>query len=156
MRKESNITPPPGLEPSESWATPPITGQSFFSDAFSPSSQSRVAASSSSGTPSISDDSSTPSSELTPDLSSGSDEFGPDEEEPEEPGEQFPLPSMELIVPHRRLSLPPSCFQHGCICGHQFEYRDTVYLHRRKNNRATKLTIHPKVAPISARLRRQE
>lgn len=110
-------------------------------------------------TPTISDSSSPLSDDSTPDLSSCSDQSalsGTDELSVDSDDLDFSLPSMEAIVPRRRLDLPPSCFQSGCICGHQFEFRDMVYISRKKNTRSPGVTIRPRVAPITARLRRKE
>lgn len=155
LRRESKIEPPPGLDPSDTWTSTPEADLSFSTDVILPQSETILETS----TPSISDASSTPSSESTPDLSSETDESILDEmmdEMNDDVIPELPLPSMELIAPHRRLNLPPSCFPNGCICGHQFEYRDAVYIHRRRNTRVTGLTIRPKVVPIAAKLRRIE
>ena len=64
------------------------------------------------------------------------------------------LPSMELIVPHKRLDVSPSCFLNGCVCGHHFEFRDMAYESRkRRNTRSSGVTIRPKIPPITAKLR---
>lgn len=64
------------------------------------------------------------------------------------------LPSMELIVPYKRLDLAPSCFLNGCVCGHHFEFRDMAYESRKhRNPRSNGVTIRPKTQPISAKLR---
>lgn len=64
------------------------------------------------------------------------------------------LPSMELIVPHKRLDLSPSCFLNGCVCGHHFEFRDMAYESRKRRNiKSSGVTIRPKTPPIKAKLR---
>lgn len=64
------------------------------------------------------------------------------------------LPSMENITPYKRLDLPATCFPNGCICGHQFEYRDVFYdTRKRRNLRAPGITIRPQVAPVPVSLR---
>lgn len=69
-------------------------------------------------------------------------------------GSDTMLPSMELIVPYKRLDLAPSCFLNGCVCGHHFEFRDMAYESRRRRNpRSNGVTIRPKTPPISAKLR---
>jgi hypothetical protein len=55
-------------------------------------------------------------------------------------------------VIHKRLLLAPSCFTEGCICGHNFEFRDMVCASR-KRTRCQGITIIPKTRPISAKLR---
>lgn len=65
-----------------------------------------------------------------------------------------PLPSMEPIIPYKRLKLAPSCFTHGCVCGHNFEFRDMACESRKhKPNRHSGVTIKPKIPPITAGLR---
>jgi hypothetical protein len=79
---------------------------------------------------------------------SGSDDSGSDE------NYEILLPSMELIIPHKRVRLTPSCFINGCVCGHQFEFRDMAYENRkRRNTRCPGITIKPKTSPIAAKLR---
>lgn len=64
------------------------------------------------------------------------------------------LPSMEVIIPYKRLDLAPSCFLNGCVCGHHFEFRDMAYESRkRRNSGSSGVTIRPKTPPISAKLR---
>lgn len=105
-------------------------------------------------TPSISDRSSNPSTDSTPELSLGSGQSSSDDDLQQQLA-ALPLPSMELILPHRRLALPPSCFPNGCICGHQLEHRDVVYEPRkRKNLRSPGVTIRPKVTPVDLKLRK--
>jgi hypothetical protein len=64
------------------------------------------------------------------------------------------LPIMTLISPYRHLEMSPSYFLNGCVCGHNFEFRDMVYESRkRKYPKSLGVTIRPKTIPISAKLR---
>lgn len=96
------------------------------------------------------------SSEFTSELSS---ESSPSKEDLDEDLEReldlLPLPSMELISPHKRLDLPPSYFPSGCICGHMFDYRDVIYESRKRRHiRVPGITIHPKTPVVHIRLRK--
>lgn len=88
-------------------------------------------------------------SEFTSELSS------PSNEDSDEQLVSLPLPSMELISPHKRLDLPPSYFPSGCICGHMFDYRDAIYESRKRRPiRVPGITIRPKTPVVHVRLRK--
>jgi hypothetical protein len=68
--------------------------------------------------------------------------------------EDFNLPTMEIIVAHKRINIGPSCFVYGCVCGHNVEFRPMTYETKkyRTNNRSG-ITIKPKTSPIICKLR---
>ena len=105
----------------------------------------------------ISENSSSQSNSISP--SYYSDESIPSDETIYESSEEMSidntkLPTMELIAPYKHLSLAPSCFVNGCICGHDFEFRDMAYEPRkRRYPKSSGVTIRPKINPISAKLR---
>lgn len=112
-------------------------------------------------TPMLSDELSTPSPTSSDSdgsslyISSDSDNASPEISDDSDDSHNSSIPRLEFILPHKRLNLAPSCFTHGCVCGHGFEFRDMAYESRkRRNNRAPGVTIRPKVAPIAAKLRR--
>lgn len=79
---------------------------------------------------------------------SGSDSSGSEE------NCNISIPIMEPIMPYKQVRLPPSCFINGCICGHNFEFRDMAYeIKKRRNTRCPGITIKPKVPAITAKLR---
>jgi hypothetical protein len=64
------------------------------------------------------------------------------------------LAPIETLSSHKRLMLSPSCFLNGCVCGHNFDFRDMAYESRkRKPAPSGGVTIRPKIPPISAKLR---
>jgi hypothetical protein len=57
-------------------------------------------------------------------------------------------------VTHKHLNIPPSCFTHGCVCGHNFEFRDMAYeIRKRTSNRSSGVTIKPKIKPVTIKLK---
>lgn len=65
----------------------------------------------------------------------------------------YKIPAIEDT--YKCVDLTPSSFIHGCVCGHDVEYRDAVYENRRrKRGGLAGLTFKPKVAPIAAKLRK--
>ena len=63
------------------------------------------------------------------------------------------LPTMEIILPHRKINLHGSFFHNGCVCGHKFEYRDIIYSTKNRPIKGMGVTIKPKTKAINARLR---
>lgn len=64
------------------------------------------------------------------------------------------LPTMENITPYKRVGLPATCFVNGCICGHQFEYRDVFYDSRKRRHiRSPGITIKVQSTPVPVSLR---
>ena len=54
----------------------------------------------------------------------------------------------------KRLNVAPSCFTHGCVCGHNIEFRDMAYeTRKRRIVRSSGVTIKPKIEPISVGLK---
>lgn len=60
--------------------------------------------------------------------------------------------NQPLFPKDRKLDLLPSCFENGCICGHNIEFRDLVETQKRKNTRRPGVTIRPKTPPIAIKL----
>lgn len=58
------------------------------------------------------------------------------------------------ISTHKYLTLAPSCFINGCICGHDLEFRDMAYESRkRRHPKSSGVTIRPKTSPLSIKLK---
>ena len=93
------------------------------------------------------------SSLSTPYTSSGSDPMSCDSSD-DSHSDKSSVPTMELISSHKRLNLTPSCFINGCVCGHNFEFRDMVHENRsRRLIHGCGITIRPKVPPINTKFR---
>jgi len=55
---------------------------------------------------------------------------------------------IQFVVHLKKLELSPSCFKHGCICGHSFEFRNSI-----QSPNQYGITISPKVNPLNIKLR---
>lgn len=65
-----------------------------------------------------------------------------------------PTSSEILLCPYKRVNLDPSYFRHGCICGHNFKFRDIALPHRNKKyQRPTEVTIRPTSPIVPIKLR---
>jgi hypothetical protein len=147
------------------WNTPIFNHQEILNDmndsltvsdcSLSSSPESTPDISSESSPSTSSDDIFIDSSESPPSTSSDDIFIDSSDSSDSDNSELLALPTMEPIVPYRRLNLTPSCFLNGCICGHKFEFRDMAYESRKRRNiRSNGVTIRPKTPPINAKLRR--